>query len=315
MAFSPDGKILASGGDDGMTRLWDVATGRPVGNPLTGQPDRSSRWRSARTARSWPVAAPRTRSRLWDVATGRPIGNPLTGHNGPVLTVAFSPDGKILASGSEMVRAVVGCGHRPPDREPLTGTGTVHSVAFSPDGKILASGGANGTVRLWDVATRRPIGNPLTGHSDWVNSVAFSPDGKTLASGSEDGTVRLWDVATGRPIGKPLTGHSGGSIRWRSARTARPWPAAAKMARSGCGMWLPAARSGTPLLPHLVGSVAFSPDGKTLASASDDDAISFWDVTYTDNAVGYLCAAAGRSLTHAEWARWVPGLAYQDICP
>jgi WD40 repeat protein len=78
-------------------------------------------------------------------------------------------------------------------------------VAFSGNGKILASGGTDDTIRLWDVATHRQIGSPLTGHADWVRSVAFSPDGKTLASGSADGTVRLWDVATRRQIGDPLS--------------------------------------------------------------------------------------------------------------
>ena len=118
-------------------------------------------------------------------------------------------------------------------------------MAFSPDGKTLASGSNDGTVRLWDVATGRPIGEPLTGHTGLVYSVAFSPDGKTLASGSGDGTVRLWDVATGRPIGHPSPATPARSARWRSARTARPWPAAAPMTRSGCGTWPPAARSGT----------------------------------------------------------------------
>ena len=88
-------------------------------------------------------------------------------------------------------------------------TGTVFSVAFSPDGKTLAAGDLDGTVRLWDVATRRQLGSPLTSPTGTVQSVAFSPDGKTLASGSADGTVRLWDVATRRQLGSPLTSPTG----------------------------------------------------------------------------------------------------------
>jgi WD40 repeat protein len=130
------------------------------------------------------------------------------------------------------------------------------------------------------MATRQPIGLPLS-NTGAVNWVAFSPDGKTLAAGDADNTVRLWHVATHRMIGGSLTGH-GGSVT----------------------------------------SVAFSPDGKTLASGSYDLTVRLWNVatpsqnlTEVPNLMRYLCALAGRPLTPAEWARYVPNLEYRRVCP
>ena len=129
--------------------------------------------------------------RLWDISDN-PIGQPLQGHENSVFSVAITPDGKRIVSGSDdnTVRLwdISGnpIGHLMPLHE-----GSVFSVAISPDGKRIVSGSYDNTVRLWDISGN-PIGQPLRGHKGSVMSVAFSPDGKMIVSGSYDGTVRLW---------------------------------------------------------------------------------------------------------------------------
>ncbi|MGH8908290.1 MAG: hypothetical protein ACRD0K_17725 [Egibacteraceae bacterium] len=278
VAFSPDSTKLVSASADKTVRLWDVATGAPIGQPLTGHTDFVYGVAFSPDGRMIASAGGIDKTvRLWDAATGAPIGQPLTGHTHAVWGVAFSPDGRMIASAGETVRLWnVATGD--PIGEPLTGhTGGVLGVAFSPDGTKLASAGGDGFVRLWDVATGAPIGELLGGHTGWVREVAFSPDGKTLASVADDATVRLWDVAAGAPIGQPLTGHIGavngvafspdgtklasasndGSVRFWDAATGAP--------------------IGQPLTGHSywVLGVAFSPDGTTLASAGDT--VRLWD--------------------------------------
>jgi WD40 repeat protein len=217
VAFSRDGKTLASGSADGTVRLWDVKTSQPLEPPLTehqGPVHSVALSPDGKTLASgggdiWDGPGTIT---LWNIETREPLKPPLKGHKYTVWSIAFSPDGKTVASGSEdgTIR-LWDLASREPKGPPLQGQkGGVRSVAFSPDGKTLASGGMSndnivrwdgenlvygrGTIILWDLKTRQPLGSPLQGHESYVCSVAFSPDGKTLASGSWDKTIILWDV-------------------------------------------------------------------------------------------------------------------------
>ncbi len=202
----------------------------------------------------------------------------LTGHRTSVDSVAFSPDGGTLASGSgdntvklwsvqERREIAALAGHR----------SNVTSVAFSPDGGTLASGSEDNTVKLWSVRERREI-VALTGHSSSVTSVAFSPDGGTLASGSWDTTVKLWSVREGREIAA-LTGHS--SLVFSVAFSPDGGTLASGSGDNTVKLWsVRERREIATLTGHsYVNSVAFSPDGEMLASGSHDHTVKLWSVS------------------------------------
>ena len=201
VAYSPDGKLLASLSDDGVAKLWDAATGIELSTLTGGLRGLSFRPDGKVLATSCGDDA----IKLWDVATGKELAN-FVGLTTPQSPLAFSTDGKSIASaakGNTVVLWEVPNGKETQFRARVTLNGhrdKILAVAFSPDGKLLATGSEDKTVRLWDVATGQEKAI-LTKHTEAVHRVTFSPDGKTLLSGSRDGTLQLWDVS--REINRP----------------------------------------------------------------------------------------------------------------
>jgi WD40 repeat protein len=278
IAYSPDGKLLASGGDDNTIHLWNIAarSGVTLGRhqdwvfAVAFSPDGTI---LASGSQDHTV-------RLWEVNTGRMLKT-LVGHSAPVNSIAFSPDGKLLASAGDdhtirlwdintcrLVSTLAG--HK----------FAMSSLAFSPDGKMLACGNASNRdrmIQLWNIATRRSI-KTFTLQA-FVFPLAFSHNGKLLAAGEDSGAIEFWDTATWRhwtiPTAHRFTVNSVAFSPDDKTLASGSWDGTIKL-------WDVTTHSEQVTLrghADLVNTVAFSPDGKTLASGSNDRTVRLWDIS------------------------------------
>jgi WD40 repeat protein len=323
------GAILATAGDDGTIRLWDPVTATPIGAPMTGHTNSVENLTTLPGADGTTLLASTGGDgtvRIWNPATGRQVGDPLTGHTGPVWGVCTlpgtgpdgHPDGTTLlaTTGTDGTVRIWNPATGRQVGDPLTGhTGPVDGVCTlpgtglsdPPDGTtLLATTGSDGTVRIWNPATGRQVGDPLTGHTGQPVGVCTlpgigpdgRPDGTTLlATTGDDGTVRIWDPATGRQVGDPLTGHTGyvvGVCTLPGTGLSDPPDGTTLLATTGSDgtvrIWNPATgrQIGDPLTGHtgyVVGVCTLPgtgpdgrPDGTTLlATTGDDGTVRIWD--------------------------------------
>jgi WD40 repeat protein len=281
LAFSPDGRLLAAGTYSGDLIVWNLAKRKPeqLAQPVRAHQRRIVSLAFRRDSEALASAALDGTIRLWRPQTLSPTGDPIAARADQRTSIAFAPDGSIIASrGTFDARVVKGevTVWDPKSRKPIGATMTVQGdiiggVAVSPNGRTLAIG-AYRNVTLWDLRTHKRLGGPLERANGDVRSLAFSNDGHTLAAG--DGDLTLWDVPSGHEIGEPVPGYD---------------------------------------------DVAFSRDGNALLSAGESRIGRWSSLMWTrdvDRFADRICPIVGRSLNRQEWKQFLPpGEPYhQRVC-
>jgi len=296
----PDGTpVIISGGGDGTVRVWDLADGTPVGEPLHGHGGAVAAVAvGALPEDGIPVIISGGRDgtvRVWRLADGTPVGEPLHGHGGLVRAVAVGAlpeDGTpvIISGGGDGTVRVWDLADGTPVGEPLHGhSGRVLAVAAGAlrDGTpVIISGGDDGTVRVWDLADGTPVGEPLHGHGGCVYAVAVGtlPDGSpAIISGGSDCTVRVWRLPYGTPVGEPLDGEIGQVYAVATGALRDGTPVIVSGGDEMVRVWRLA--DGTPVGEPLYGHdgdvnavvVGTLPDGTpVIVSGGDDEMVRVW---------------------------------------
>jgi WD40 repeat protein len=304
VAFSSDGRLLASAGYEGTIRVWDLVAGIELAVLAGSGAGRVTCVAFSPDSRHLASAHSEGTVGLWDVATGTETAV-LTGHTGEwwSVGVAFSPDGRLLAYAGRDATVQLWDVAATAEHAVLTGHAhSVGAVAFSPDGRLLATGGQDCAVRLWDMTTATEDA-VLTGHAHGVGAVAFSPDGRLLASADYNGTVRLWDIPAADE--HAVLTSQGGELWALGVAFSPDGRLLAAADRDGMvRLWDTAAATEHAVLTgHAdgVGGVAFSPDGRLLASAGHDRTVRLWDT-----AAATTRAAQARHIGRAQGVAFSP---------
>ena len=286
VAFSPNGRILATAGSDGTARLWNVATHRQIGSPLTAGAGVDNRTLSgvafSPDGKTVATADGDGTVRLWDVATHRQIGPTLPGTFADnVITMAFSPDGRTLVTGDAhgLVRLWDLATHRQLGSVSASPRIQLLKVTFGPGGKTFITTDGN-TTRVWDTATLGQVGAPLITNHAFGYNIALSANGRIVATGDSGGTVRLWDVATHQQIGSAISG-TGSTVTVAGFSPDGRMLAVADE-NGTAKLWNVASQQqiGDPLTNNdSMNALTISHDGKALATIDATGPVWLWDLT------------------------------------